>query len=146
MEIHCDKLHLNPPVMKLEHIAIWTKDLEKLKIYYTRYFEGKANSLYTNSITGFTSYFITFDGGARLELMHKSNIPENLNDRETQQHLGIIHLALAVNTRDEVDMKAEELKKAGYSILRGPRTTGDGYYEFETLDPDGNRIEVIFRI
>ena len=30
----------------------------------------------------------------------------------------------------------------GFRILEGPRRTGDGYYEFVTLDPDLNRIEV----
>jgi len=131
--------------MKLEHIALWTNDLENLKAYYTHYFGGKANNLYINPITGFSSYFISFDSGARLELMHKSDIPINLNDRETRQHLGLIHIAFGVNRKEAVDQKAEELKMNGFTILRGPRTTGDGYYEFETLDPDGNRIEVIYK-
>jgi lactoylglutathione lyase len=42
----------------------------------------------------------------------------------------------------EVDEKAVQLQSGGFKILRGPRKTGDGYYEFETLDPDDNRIEV----
>ena len=130
--------------MRLEHLAIWSQDIENLKDYYTRYFAGKANNLYINSNTGFRSYFIAFKSGARLELMQKSGIPENLNDREVRQHLGIIHLAFAVQSKEEVDNKAEDLMNAGFPILRGPRVTGDGYYEFETLDPDGNRIEVIF--
>lgn len=131
--------------MKLEHIAIWTDDLENLKAFYTKYFCGKANSLYRNPGTGFKSYFLEFESGARLEIMQKPDIPKNLNDRKHLQHLGIIHIAFAVNSKEEVDAKAEELKNAGYHILRGPRTTGDGYYEFETLDPDGNRIEVVFK-
>jgi lactoylglutathione lyase len=128
--------------MTFEHIAIWTADLEKLKAYYETYFDGKANEKYSNTATGFESYFLTFQSGARLELMERPGIPENKNDTVQTQHLGLIHLAFGVNTMREVDDKAEQLKGAGFPILRGPRKTGDGYYEFETLDPDNNRLEV----
>ena len=70
------------------------------------------------------------------------HIPSNQNDRVEKQHLGIIHLAFGVETMEEVDQKAIELREAGFTILSGPRVTGDGYYEFETLDPDDNRLEV----
>lgn len=131
--------------MKLEHVAIWTKDLEKLKAYYQKHFGGVPNQLYENPATGFRSYFLEFQGNTRLELMQRSGIPNNLNDPENRQYIGIIHLAFAVNSKEEVFEKEKELKNAGYKILRGPRITGDGYTEFETLDPDGNRIEVIFK-
>ncbi len=128
--------------MILEHVAIWTQQLEALKNYYITYFDAVANDKYTNATTKFESYFLTFVSGARLELMQKPDIPENENDIEKKQHLGIIHLAFGVESRHAVDAKAEELQKAGFKILRGPRKTGDGYYEFETLDLDGNRLEV----
>ena len=128
--------------MKLEHVAIWTDDLVRLTEYYLKYFGGKASNKYTNSLTGFNSYFISFQSGARLEIMSKSGIPDNLNDRVTAQHKGIIHLAFEVNTMNDVDQKAGQLRTDGFKILSGPRKTGDGYYEFETLDPDNNRIEV----
>ncbi|WP_228780028.1 VOC family protein [Aquiflexum lacus] len=132
-------------MMTLEHVAIWTEKLELLKDFYCLHFHGKANSLYHNKKTGFKSYFISFSGGARLEIMQMAKIPANLNDRKSKQHLGLIHLAFGANSKEEVDEKAQELSEAGSEILRGPRTTGDGYYEFETLDPDGNRIEVTFK-
>jgi len=128
--------------MTLEHVAIWTDQLETLKDFYVKYFDGVPNSKYTNESKQFHSYFLTFRSGARLELMSMPNIPGNANDRVTKQHLGIIHLAFGVDTMVEVDQKAIELKVAGFPILSGPRKTGDGYYEFETLDPDNNRIEV----
>lgn len=127
--------------MLIEHVAIWTKNLEDLKTFYKTYFNASAGEKYRNEIKQFESYFLTFDSGARLELMQRPSVPVNKNDPE-KQYLGIIHLAFAMNTKEEVDHKAKELKTAGYSILSGPRTTGDGYYEFETLDPDNNRIEV----
>jgi lactoylglutathione lyase len=128
--------------MTLEHVAIWTGQLEELRTYYERFFHGVANDLYINETKGFRSYFLQFKGGARLELMSRADIPANQNDTIRQQHLGLIHLAFGVDTMDEVEQKASELKAAGFPILSGPRKTGDGYYEFETLDPDNNRLEV----
>jgi lactoylglutathione lyase len=128
--------------MILEHAAIWTRQLETLKNYYIKYFGGVSNEKYINKNKGFESYFISFGSGARLELMSRPDIPENLNDTVGSQHLGLIHLAFGVETMAEVDRKCEELKSEGFPILSGPRKTGDGYYEFETLDPDNNRIEV----
>jgi lactoylglutathione lyase len=128
--------------MTLEHVAIWTTQLEALKDYYVKYFNGVANARYTNESKQFHSYFLTFRSGARLELMAMPGIPQNKNDTIGKQHLGIIHLAFGVDTTEEVDQKAIELKTAGFPILSGPRKTGDGYYEFETLDPDNNRLEI----
>ena len=128
--------------MKLEHIALWTSQLETLKTYYETHFGGQSNAKYTNPTTGFQSYFLTFASGARLEIMSKPNIPANQNDTIDKQYLGLIHFAFEVETMHEVEEKARELHNAGFKILRGPRKTGDGYYEFETLDPDNNRLEV----
>lgn len=128
--------------MTLEHVAIWTDDLESLKDFYVKHFGAIANNKYTNGSKQFHSYFLSFRSGVRLELMSMPGIPENENDRIGRQHKGIIHLAFGVDTIEEVDEKAIELKAAGRPILSGPRKTGDGYYEFETLDLDNNRIEV----
>lgn len=128
--------------MTLEHVAIWTDQLEELKDFYIKYFGGQPNDKYFNPRKQFESYFLTFDSGARLELMAMPNIPDNQNDTVGKQHKGIIHLAFGVNSMAEVDQKAAELKQNGFKILSGPRITGDGYYEFETLDPDNNRLEV----
>ena len=129
--------------MKLEHIAIWTNQLETLKSYYETYFNAQSNEKYINQTNGFESYFLTFESGARLEIMSKPNIPNNQNDTIERQHLGLIHFAFEVPTMQDVEAKALELQGAGFKILRGPRKTGDGYYEFETLDPDDNRLEII---
>jgi lactoylglutathione lyase len=129
-------------MITLEHVAIWTNDIEKLKKYYTKYFQATSNDKYINHKKQFQSYFLSFQSGARLEIMSMPDIPANQNDRIKKQHEGIIHLAFGVNTLAEVDAKAKELQNDGYRILSGPRKTGDGYYEFETLDPDNNRLEV----
>ena len=128
--------------MKLEHVAIWTDQLEHLREYYCKYYGGKSNTKYHNKKKQFYSYFLSFESGARLELMTMPNIPKNQNDRVNKQHKGIIHLAFGAKNKEEVDAKAIQLKEDGYKILSGPRMTGDGYYELETLDPDENRIEV----
>ena len=128
--------------MILEHVAIWTDKLEELKDFYIKYFGATANEKYKNEQNQFESYFLTFESGARLEIMTKPGIPGNKNDTITAQHKGIIHLAFGVNTMNDVDEKANLLQSDGFKILRGPRKTGDGYYEFETLDPDDIRLEV----
>jgi lactoylglutathione lyase len=128
--------------MTLEHVAIWTNDLEGLRQYYIKYFTAHSNEKYKNEKTGFESYFLTFESGARLELMRRADIPNNANDTINRQHLGIIHLAFGVSSTQEVDAKARQLQDDGFRILSGPRKTGDGYYEFETIDPDHNRLEV----
>jgi lactoylglutathione lyase len=127
--------------MILEHVAIWTDKLEELKNFYVKYFGGSSNKKYTNEQKQFSSYFISFKSGARLEIMSMPSVPDNKNDTIIQ-HKGIIHLAFGVDSMDEVDAKGKQLKADGFKILSGPRKTGDGYYEFETLDPDNNRLEV----
>ena len=131
--------------MILDHAAIWTNDLERLKDYYVKYFNAVSNDKYYNPAKNFESYFLSFEAGARLELMKRSAIPENKNDTIVAQHTGLIHLAFGVSTMEEVDSKARQLQSSGFRILSGPRRTGDGYYEFETLDPDNNRLEITTR-
>jgi lactoylglutathione lyase len=128
--------------MKLEHVAVWVKDLEKIKDYYIKFFDATANDKYVNKEKEFQSYFLSFTSGARLEIMTRPDVPGNLNDTINKQHRGIIHLAFGVDSVDEVDHKFAQLKAAGFPILSGPRVTGDGYYEFETIDPENNRLEV----
>ena len=128
--------------MILEHVAIWTRQLEEMKDYYVKYFQAVPNEKYENPSKKFESYFLEFESGARLELMRKEGVPENKNDTVGTQHTGIIHLAFGVDSMKEVEDKARELSEDGFAILSGPRKTGDGYYEFETLDPDNNRLEV----
>jgi lactoylglutathione lyase len=131
--------------MTLDHVGIWTIHLEQLKDYYVRHFNCRASEKYINNETQFESYFLAFESGAKIEIMTKPGIPGNLNDRIVKQHQGIIHIAFGMETMEKVLEKAGELSKDGYKIIRGPRKTGDGYFEFETSDPDDNRIEVTTR-
>src|SRR5438876_6410175 len=56
--------------MKLDHVAIWTADIELMRTFYEKYFDVRSNLKYENERKRFTSYFLTFPGGGRLELMH----------------------------------------------------------------------------
>lgn len=127
--------------MKIEHLAIWVRDLEKMKAFYMNYFQTTANKKYINPKKNFSSYFLSFEGECRLEIMQMPNIPENENDAY-QQYRGIIHFAISVGSKEKVDTLTEHLRKDGYEIVGEPRTTGDGYYESVILDPENNRIEI----
>jgi catechol 2,3-dioxygenase-like lactoylglutathione lyase family enzyme len=128
--------------MNIAHIAIWTDDLEAMKDFYTTYFGGVSNEKYVNTIKKFESYFITFDSGARLELMHKDSIIKPL---DAEERIGITHIAFSLGSTDAVLSLTERLRTDGIRIVGEPRTTGDGYFESVILDLEGNRIELIFK-
>ncbi len=127
--------------MKIEHIAIWTRNLEKLKSFYEVYLNAKAGEKYTNTKKQFESYFLSFEDGCRLELMQMYSVPDSLNDVH-KQFTGFIHFAVSTGSKEQVDSLTHRLKGDGFEVLDGPRTTGDGYYESVVLDPDGNRVEI----
>lgn len=127
--------------MKIDHIAIWTEDVERLKDFYKKYFDAVAGKKYVNKNKQFTSYFLTFSSGARLELMQRPDIREHGNALD-EEFIGLAHLAISVEDEDAVNAVTQVLVKDGLPLLDGPRYTGDGYYESVILDPDGNRLEI----
>ncbi len=126
--------------MKIEHVALWTFDLERSRFFYEKYFGATSGSKYSNPKKNFESYFLSFSDGCRLEIMQMPGIIPL--DRRTSQHAGLIHFAMSVGDRTAVDNLTEKLRADGYEIVGEPRFTGDGYYESVVLDPDGNRIEI----
>ena len=127
--------------MKIEHIAIWAQDLERLKEFYVQYFGARVGRKYQNVAKGFESYFLRFDSGARLEIMQMESVSRNTND-PLNLHTGLAHFAISVGSRKQVDELTNTLKSDGYQVLDGPRVTGDGYYESVVLDTEGNRVEI----
>lgn len=125
--------------MKIEHIAIWVFDLEKVKDFHTKFFNASANEKYTNS-RGFSSYFLTFDSGCRIELMNISNILEFNGDSGMLR--GFNHIAISVGSEEKVLQLTNDIRNGGYEIASEARRTGDGYFESVILDPEGNRIEI----
>ncbi len=125
--------------MRIEHLAIWAKDLEAMRAFYMKYFGATSNDRYHNPTKQFQSYFLSFGTGCRLELMQKPSIPDNLNIGEA---MGITHFAMTVGSESAVNELTEELRSDGFSIVGEPRWTGDGYYESVVLDPEGNRVEI----
>ncbi|RYC71675.1 VOC family protein [Spirosoma sordidisoli] len=127
--------------MRIDHLAIWVLDLESMRTFYETYFGATSNDTYRNARTGFSSYFLSFDSGARLELMQMPGIPYSQND-PFEQALGLIHFAISVGSEAAVDALTERLRADGYAVVGEPRRTGDGYYESVVLDPEQNRIEI----
>lgn len=126
--------------MRIEHIGIWTNDLEGMRIFYMTYFQLKSNDLYVNAKKGFSSYFLTFPSGARLELMHKNDLIIKSNHKEPV--MGLAHIAISLGSKSNVLSLTEELRNKGFKVLGEPRTTGDGYFESVVEDPEGNSIEL----
>lgn len=127
--------------MHIEHIAIWTLDLDRLQQFYSRYFSAQAGARYQNPAKGFESCFLSFDSGARIELMRSTTL-DIAASTAGEQRLGWTHLAICLSSESAVDELTATLRAAGTPVLDGPRRTGDGYYESVVLDPDGNRIEI----
>lgn len=123
----------------VDHIAIYVRDLELMRKFYTKWFGAVSNDGYYNPNTGLRTYFLTFDAGARIELMNR---PALDNQNSSVEHFGYTHLALKVNGAEMVNQLTAALADAGYEVLSGPRVTGDGYYESCIADPEGNRIEI----
>ena len=128
-------------VMRIAHVAIWTVDLERLRAFYEQHFGAKAGAKYVNPSKGFSSYFLQFADGVRLELMSKATV-EAAVGAPAGERAGYAHLALSLGSRDSVVAVTDRLRAAGVRVVDGPRVTGDGYFESVVVDPDGNRIEL----
>ena len=125
--------------MRIEHIALYVHDLERARYFFTQFLGASSNAGYHNPRTDFRSYFLTFDDGARLELMHK---PDMADLPKAPDRTGYAHIAFSVGSAERVDALTAELRAAGYQIISGPRTTGDGYYESCIAVIEGNLIEL----
>lgn len=125
--------------MYIEHIAMYVSDLEAARIFFETYFDAHSNDKYHNKATGFSSYFLTFDHGARLEIMTR---PDITNPNKDLYRTGYIHIAFALGSKKAVDALTRRLQADGYEVISGPRTTGDGYYESAIIGFEGNQIEI----
>lgn len=125
--------------MKIDHIAMYVNDLEGARKFFEQYMDAVSNNLYHNEKTGFKSYFLSFGDGARLEIMNKSDMDDT---SKSLQRTGFIHIAFSVGSKEKVDFLTAQMKKDGYHVISGPRTTGDGYYESCIIAIEGNQIEI----
>jgi lactoylglutathione lyase len=124
--------------MKLNHVAVWARDLEGLKEFYCACFGAAAGVKYVNAAKGFESYMVEFHEGGKLEIMRKAGLPEG-----PAESLGYAHFALSLGSETAVDEMAARLRAGGVPVVDGPRRTGDGFYECAVLDPEGNRVEIV---
>ena len=125
--------------MMIEHIAMYVNDLEAARDFFVEYLDGRSNDGYHNKATGFRSFFISFDSGARLEIMTK---PDLVDQDKPLNRTGYAHIAFSVGSKEKVDELTDRLRTDGYEIVSGPRTTGDGYYESCIVVLEENQIEI----
>lgn len=125
--------------MRIEHVGLFVRDLERVTEFYETFFEAKASEKYHNPVTTFSSRFLTFPDGARLEIGTRADLNRH---HESGYPLGYMHIAMSLGSREAVDDLTKKIADAGYKHLSGPRVTGDGYYESVVCDPEGNQIEL----
>lgn len=125
--------------MTIEHVALYTTDLERECEFFEKYFGAARGSLYHNEKTGFRSCFLTFDGGARLEVMTRAECAVLPHDKYTA---GYAHISVSVGGKEAVAALTERLARDGFEVAGEPRETGDGYFESVILDYEGNLIEI----
>ena len=126
--------------MRIDHAALFCRDLEQMRQFFIEYFDARSNEQYHNPRTGLRTYILSFtEGSTRLELMLR---PDVQDADPSQPAIGYVHLSFAVGSRKGVDLLTRRLAADGYTITSGPRTTGDGYYESCILGPEGIQIEV----
>ena len=126
--------------MRIDHAALFCRDLEQMRQFFIDYFDARSNEQYHNPRTGLRTYILSFtEGSTRLELMQR---PDVQDADPSQPAIGYVHLSFAVGSRKGVDLLTRRLAADGYTVTSGPRTTGDGYYESSILGPEGIQIEV----
>ena len=125
--------------MRIEHVAMYVNDLESARAFFIKYFGAVSNDGYHNTRTNFHSYFLTFEGGARLEIMNK---PDMQDDEKSLNRTGYAHIAFSLGSKQAVDELTGRLRSDGYPIVSGPRTTGDVYYESCIVGIEGNLLEI----
>ena len=126
--------------MKIDHSALYCRDLEGMRNFFIKYFQATPNEIYHNPRTNLRTYILSFpDGQSRLEIMTR---PEVEGDNDCQYHVGFIHLSFAVGSKEAVDELTATLRADGYETLSGPRTTGDGYYESCVKGFEGILLEI----
>jgi lactoylglutathione lyase len=126
--------------MHIEHIALWSKDIERLKDFYQTFFNAECGQKYSNPKKAFESYFLSFAKGPRIEIMTIPGLIDHSADSSFM--IGYSHLAFALGSEKEVDQMTQRMREAGVKIISEPRRTGDGYYESVVADPDGNSVEL----
>lgn len=125
--------------MRLDHLAMYVKDLEATRSFFVRYFGASSNEMYHNPKTGLRTYFLSFGDGSRLEIMSRPDVVDN---GKSLFQAGYIHLAFSVGGKEKVDELTHALQADGFTVVSGPRITGDGYYESCIEGPEGNLIEI----
>lgn len=127
--------------MKLHHIATDFR-LEELKSSMSASSEEKATKNISIPRKDSSPILSLFGEGTDLELMSRTDVQ---NTPIEENRVGLTHFAFTFPSQEEVLRFTEQMRSEGYTIAGEPRTSGDGYFESVVLDPDGNRIECVYR-
>ncbi len=124
--------------MKMDHVAIVTGNAETMKEFYEMNFKTERTIRWTDGTV--LLYFIEFSNGVKLELEQRDN-PVHV-ERDVENTYGLAHLAIQVDTKEELEEITERMKKNGVPMRSGPTAYGEDFYESSFWDPDGNIVEI----
>lgn len=124
--------------IKVAHIALWTKDIDRLCTFWMSALGAEAGPLYqSRNRPGYESRFLSFADGAQIEVMSGPWVgPAFAHEAQ-----GYAHVALSLGSEAAVNALADRMRPLG-ALRAEPRHTGDGFYEAVLCDPDGNLIEI----
>lgn len=69
----------------INHAALYVNDLEAAKDFFVTYLGATSNDEYHNPTTNFRSYFLSFDGNTRLEIMTRPGMEDNAKPFRTHR-------------------------------------------------------------
>ena len=108
--------------MYLRNVGIFVKDLEGAKTFFESYFGAKVLKTWDEPENGYYSYIMELDGRGWIELMTKPGVVDAEKD---PNRLGLAHVCICADTREQLNTIIERFKKDGYRI------------QYEPSNPDG---------
>lgn len=124
--------------------TIWANlavsDLERTTAFYA-HLGFKANGTPNGQLTSFT----IGENGFVIHFFLKGILETNMNiEIIDAQKAAEVLFTLSAESKEQVDQWAQEVAKAGGSLLSRPEAFGPGYYGFMFADPDGHRFNVFY--
>jgi len=111
---------------QIEHVAIYTKDIDASVKFYQKFFGGQPTAIRTGA-AGYGFCFVRIAGSPSIQLM------------ESATETGVHHYGYVT---DNVEQVATEFKEKGADILRENRDAAGKLTTIFVRDPNGLELEI----